>query len=74
MEMIDIGLFIVGGNYMKMVKCPNCQGKGEYEVIQIWDEEDIISPVKCNCEGGKISWEEFCNVYRNNKCCIKKIK
>lgn len=38
------------------VKCPQCNGKGEYEVIQKWEDEEISTPVKCTlCEGtGKV--------------------
>jgi len=33
---------------MKLVKCPQCQGKGEYETIV----KDIQYPVKCTyCNG-----------------------
>jgi hypothetical protein len=51
-------------NLKRMVKCPNCQGDGEYILIQNWEGKDYETPVKCECENGKISWSEFCVRYR----------
>lgn len=38
------------------VKCPKCQGKGEYNTESNFNGETIIYPVKCNlCNGiGKV--------------------
>jgi DnaJ-class molecular chaperone len=52
---------------MKMVKCPQCDGKGEYIAIQKWQGIEFDVPVKCNCNNGKISWSEYCLLYRKRK-------
>ena len=49
---------------MKMVECPQCQGKGTYNLIQNWQGKEYITEVKCNCNNGKISWSEYCTIYR----------
>lgn len=38
------------------VKCPQCDGKGEYKLAQKWEGKNIIVPVKCTmCDGtGKV--------------------
>jgi len=49
---------------MKMVKCPMCKGKKEYEL----EQGGIITPVKCTyCTEGKISWGYFCFLFRKKK-------
>ena len=45
---------------MLMVKCPQCEGKGEYNLIQ----GGIETPVKCNCDNGKITWSHYLTVNR----------
>jgi DnaJ-class molecular chaperone len=39
------------------VKCPDCKGKGEYNLIQKWEGKEIKTPVKCSlCNGtGKVN-------------------
>lgn len=49
---------------MRMVKCPMCRGTGEYVLIQRWEGKEFGTPVKCQCNNGKISWSEFCWKYR----------
>ena len=41
---------------MKLVKCPQCNGKGEYNSIQKYQEIEFDVPVKCDyCDGaGKV--------------------
>lgn len=41
----------------KLVRCPACEGKGEYDTESTWGKENIIYPVKCTyCDGtGKVS-------------------
>lgn len=51
---------------MREVKCPNCNGTGEYISIQNWQGKELEIPVKCECNNGKISWSEYCILYRNN--------
>lgn len=38
------------------VKCPQCEGKGAYDLVQNWQGEEITTPVKCSlCYGtGKV--------------------
>lgn len=45
---------------MKEEICPQCNGKGEYDLIQKFYNEEIETPVKCtNCDGtGKILFDE----------------
>ena len=45
---------------MKTVKCPQCNGNGEYNLQQ----QEFITPVKCSCDNGKITWSEHCAKYR----------
>ncbi len=34
------------------VKCPECKGKCEYELIQTWQGKELKTPVKCSyCDG-----------------------
>lgn len=49
-----------GVNIMRMVKCPQCEGKGEYNLIQ----GGIETPVKCNCDNGKITWSHYLTINR----------
>jgi hypothetical protein len=46
-----------------MVKCPQCEGKREYNLIQ----DGILTPVKCTCDNGKISWSEYLTVNRKKR-------
>lgn len=49
---------------MREVKCPECFGEGTYILIQTFQGKDYETPVKCNCNNGKISWSEYCLRYR----------
>lgn len=51
---------------MKMVKCPECGGAGQYEIEQRFQGEVFLTPVTCpSCGGTKqISWAHFCSRFR----------
>lgn len=52
---------------MRMFKCPQCDGKSEYNLIQSFKTEQYNTPVKCNCENGKITWSHYCMINRKRK-------
>lgn len=51
---------------MKLVKCPECHGKGEYEVEEYFEGKLYLPVFTCSCCAGigKISWSHFCTVFR----------
>lgn len=49
---------------MRTIKCPVCQGNGEYKAIQTWGSKEYKVPVNCNCDNGVITWSEYCAKYR----------
>jgi DnaJ-class molecular chaperone len=50
----------------RMVKCPECDGKGTYEIEQHFQGKTYLTPVTCSACGGegKITWKHFCTVHR----------
>ena len=51
----------------RLVKCPVCNGSGEYILIQNWEGKEYKTPVKCtHCVEGKIQWAAYCTIYRRN--------
>ena len=54
---------------MRIVKCPECEGIGEYNIEQYWQGKKYLTPVTCpSCNGkGKITWQHFCNRFRKQR-------
>lgn len=54
---------------MKLVKCPECNGEGQYEIEQHYQGEVYLTPVTCPYCGGekRITWSHFCSNFRKPK-------